>query len=72
LSWAAPAPGTTVTVQRIAPAALGGGTTTIVTNSTATTFIDLNVRRSTAAYTYQIRTNAGLSSAYVTTLVTVN
>jgi hypothetical protein len=72
LSWAAPAPGTTVTVQRIAPAALGGGTTTIVTNSTATTFIDLNVRRSTAAYTYQIRTNAGLSSAYVTSPVVVN
>jgi hypothetical protein len=73
LSWAAAAPGETYTVQRIAPASQGGGTTTLLTNSTATSFNDLNVRRATAPYTYQIRTNNGpLSSAYVQTVVVVN
>jgi hypothetical protein len=74
LNWAAAAPGVTYTVQRVQPAVLGGGTTTLLTNSTVTTFTDLNVRRNAPApYTYQIRANAGpLSSAYVTTLVVVN
>jgi fibronectin type 3 domain-containing protein len=76
LNWAALPVGSNVTytVQRIRPANLGGGTTTLLLNSTATTFIDPNVQRSaTAAYTYQIRTNAGpLSSAYVPTVLIVN
>jgi fibronectin type 3 domain-containing protein len=71
LSWAAATPGVTFTVQRITPN--GGGTTTLLTNSTATSFTDLNLRRNTAAYIYQIRTNAGpLSSVYVQTSVVVN
>jgi len=74
LTWPAAPAGATYTVRRIQPAALGGGTTTLLANTTATTVTDLNVRRSaTAQYTYQIRVNVGpLSSAYVNTLVTVN
>ncbi len=74
LTWPAAPAGVTYSVQRVTPTALGGGTRTLVTNSTATTFTDLNVTRSaTAQYTYQIRTNKGpLSSAWVSTLVTVN
>jgi hypothetical protein len=79
LNWPAAASGATYTVRRITPAALGGGTTTLLANTTATTFVDMGgngtgVRRSaTAQYTYQIRVNVGpLSSAYTNTLVTVN
>jgi hypothetical protein len=74
LTWAAAPVGTTVTIQRIRPAALGGGTTTLVVPVGATSFTDLNIQRSaTAAYIYQIRINQGpLSSAYVQTSVIVN
>jgi FtsP/CotA-like multicopper oxidase with cupredoxin domain/fibronectin type 3 domain-containing protein len=73
LSWAAAPAGVTYTVQRIAPAALGGGTTNLLTNTTLTSFTDPSVRRNAQPYTYQIRANgAAGSTAYVTTSVAVN
>jgi titin len=71
LTWGALPVGATVTVQRITPA--GGGTNTLLTNSTATGFVDNNLRRNALDYIYQIRINvAPLSSAYVQTSVLVN
>jgi hypothetical protein len=67
-------PGVTYTVQRITPAGVqGAGTATVLTNTTLTTFVDSNLRRSVTPYIYQIRANNGpLGSAYVQTSVLVN
>ena len=71
LTWGTLPAGATVTVRRITPA--GGGTATLLTNSTATTFVDLGLRRNASNYIYEIRYNVGpLSSAYTQTSVLVN
>jgi titin len=77
LTWDPVPVGVTVTVQRIAPG--GGGATTLAVTQGTTSFLDTGaagsggLRRNTAAYTYQIRTNAGLlSSTYLVKTIVVN